>query len=172
MKTINQNIKILCLSLLLIIAACSPNEGYEDYTVEKSSVSEMASDWWVIALEPDGVTPAYGGNYVIVTTSNTADDNGSTMLIDDHQNWFEFRTKINANVSDLTFTSSDNIELYYDGEIQITNGSITRGSYTTPTGRTVDEIYFEVEVDWDPGTVYIFKGFKRTGFLEDEDPNY
>ncbi|WP_298263452.1 lipid-binding protein [uncultured Lutibacter sp.] len=164
-------IKLLILGLLLV-TACSPNEEYEDFTVEKSSVSAMASDWWVIALEPDGVTPAFGGDYVLVTTSNSVEDDGSTMIIDDHQNYFEFRTKIDVNVSSLTFTGKDNVELYYDGEILLTNGSITKDSFTTTTGRTVDEIYFEAEFDWYPGTTFIFKGHKRTGFLEDENPHY
>ena len=165
-------IKIIILSLTLVVASCSPNEGFEDYTVEKSSLSEVASDWWVIALEPDGVTPAFGGDYVKVTTSNTSADDGSTMLIDDHQNWFEFRTKINMNLSDLTFTGTDNVELYYNGEILLANGSITKGSYVTESGTIVDEIYFEAEFDWFAGTTFIFKGHQRTGFLEDENPHY
>ena len=164
-------IKILMLSLLLI-TACSPNEGYEDYTVVESPVNNMAGDWWVIALEPDGVTPAFGGDYVMVTTTNTAADDGVTMLIDDHQNYFEFRTKIDINSSDRTFTGNDNVELYYDGEIVLGNGSMTSNTYTTTTGTAVDEIYFEAEFDWFAGVTFIFKGHKRTGFLEDENPHY
>jgi len=164
-------IKILMLSLLLI-TACSPNEEYEDYTVVESSVKSMAADWWVIALEPDGVTPAFGGDYVQVTTTNTAADDGLTMIIDDHRNWFEFRTKIDVNLSDRTFTGTDNVELYYDAEIVLQNGNMTSNTYTTLTGTSVDEIYFEAEFDWYPGTTFIFKGHKRTGFLEDEYPHY
>lgn len=164
-------IKILMLSLLLI-TACSPNEEYEDYTVVESSVKSMAADWWVIALEPDGVTPAFGGDYVQVTTTNTAADDGLTMIIDDHRNWFEFRTKIDVNLSDRTFTGTDNVELYYDAEIVLQNGNMTSNTYTTLTGTSVDEIYFEAEFDWFPGITFIFKGHKRTGFLEDEYPHY
>lgn len=164
-------IKLIIFSLILI-TACTPNELYEEYTVVESSVNNMASDWWVIALEPDGVTPAFGGDYVRVTTTNTAADNGVTMLIDDHQNYFEFRTKIDVNLSDRTFTGADNVELYYDGEIVLGNGSMTSNTYTTTSGTNVDEIYFEAEFDWYPGTTFIFKGHKRTGFLEDENPHY
>ena len=164
-------IKLLILGLLLV-TACAPNEEFEDFTVEKSSVLEMAGDWWVIALEPDGVTPAFGGDYVHVTTTNTAEDDGVTMLIDDHQNYFEFKTKINVSLNNLTFTGADNVELYYDGEIILENGKITKNSYTTNSGNVVDEIYFEAEFDWYPGTTFIFKGHKRTGFLEDQNPHY
>ncbi|WP_298288581.1 lipid-binding protein [uncultured Lutibacter sp.] len=164
-------IKLLILGLLLV-TACSPNEGYEDYPVEKLSLSEVASDWWVIALEPDGVTPAFGGDYVLVTTYNTGDNDGKTMFIDDHQNFFEFKTKIDVNLSDKTFTGKDNVELYYDGEILLSNGSITKSSYITTSGTAMDEIYFEAEFDWYAGTTFIFKGHKRSGFLQDENPNY
>lgn len=170
-KTMKHTIKILFLSLVLMVS-CSPNEGYEDIELAESSVLVMASDWWVIALEPDGVTPAFGGDYVMVTTTNDASDDGSTMIIDDHQNYFEFRTKIDVDLSSRTFTGKDNVEMYYDGEILLANGSMTQKTFTTTTGTQVDEIYFEAEFDWFPGTTFIFKGHKRTGFLEDENPHY
>ncbi len=46
------------------------------------------------------------------------------------------------------------------------------GLTITLSGMQVDEIYFEAEFDWDPGINYIFKGHKRTGFAEDENPHY
>ncbi|NOR27201.1 MAG: hypothetical protein GQ540_01595 [Lutibacter sp.] len=163
-------IKILILSLLLV-AACSPNEGYEDYTVAESSVNTMAADWWVIALEPDGETPAYGGDYVTLSTYNTAADDG-VMWIDDHFNWMEIKTKVITNTSGLTFTGDDGIEVLYGGTVILTNGTITKETYITTSNTLVDEIYFEAEFDWAPGVNYVFKGHKKTGFLEDENPHY
>lgn len=164
------------ISVILFIAAftsCESEEGFEDITVIQSSTpKELTSDWYVVALWPDDLTPAFGGDYVVVTTSNSADNDRTTMIIDDHRNWMEFRTKIDINPSDLTFTGSDGIELYFDGAITLTSGSVTKGTFTTITGAVVDEIHFEAEFDWFPGTSFVFLGHKRTGFLEDESPHY
>lgn len=51
-------------------------------------------------------------------------------------------------------------------------GMITRETYTTASNTVVDEISFDAEFSWDPGTVYKFIGHWRTGFLEDENPHY
>jgi len=143
----------------------------EDSDVGGTSVEAMSGDWWVVALQPDGVTPAYGGDYVQFTTYNTAANDGG-MWVDDHYNWMEIKTRVITNTSNLTFTGDDGIEVLYGGAVTLTNGSITEGTYTTASNTAVNEIYFEAEFDWDPGINYIFKGHKRTGFPEDENPHY
>jgi len=155
--------------ILIIFTSC---DEVEDIEVGGTSVEEMSGDWWIIALEPDGVTPAYGGDYVQFTTNNTAADDG-TMWIDDHKNWMEIKTRVNTNVNELSFSGEDDaIETYYDGTVNLKNGKISKKSYTTESNTLVDEIYFEVEFDWAAGTVFQFKGHKRTGFAEDENPHF
>ena len=169
----NTKYKLILGTLLIIVFSVftSCDEG-GDPDPGATSVVELAGDWWVIALEDDGETPAYGGDYVEFTTYNTAADDG-TMWIDDNDNWMEIKTRVSTNVTALTFSGEPNSpELYTDGTVTVTNGKITKGTYTTTSNTLVDEIYFEAEFDWDPGYVYKFKGHKRTGFLEDEDPLY
>ncbi|MBL4724279.1 MAG: hypothetical protein JKY73_02595 [Lutibacter sp.] len=168
----NNKYKLIFGALLILVFSIftSCDEGGEP-DPGATSIVEMAGDWWVIALEPDGVTPAFGGDYVRLSTYNTAADEGG-MWVDDHGNWMEIKTKVIANVSNLSFTGDDGIEHITGGTVVLVNGSIMKETYTTESNTLVDEIYFEAEFDWFPGTVFIFKGHKRTGFLEDENPHY
>ncbi|WP_339916782.1 lipid-binding protein [Yeosuana marina] len=169
MKNINIIKVFILLCTVSLFVSC--DEG-GDPDPGGTNVEAIAGDWWVIALEPDGVTPAYGGDYVQFSTYNTAaNDNG--FWLDDNDNWMEIKAKASLNVDGMTFSSEPNTpELYTDETVTVTNGMITKNSYTTTSNTTVDEISFEAEFSWDPGTVYKFVGHKRTGFLEDENPNY
>jgi hypothetical protein len=158
--------------LLMVFSTFTACDKVEDIDVGGTSVESMSGDWWIVALEPDGVTPAYGGDYVHFSTFNTAADNGD-MWITDFGNWFEIKTVVSTNVKNLTFEGEAGAEeAITGGTITISNGVITKNSYQTASNTMVDAIQFEVEIDWAPGTVFIFKGHKRTGFPEDEDPHY
>jgi hypothetical protein len=137
-----------------------------------TNVEAIAGDWWVVALNPDGQSTAFGGDYVQFSTYNTA-ANDDTFWLDDHNNWMQIKSKATANLNVLTFVSEVNTpELYTDETVTVTNGVFTRGTFTTASNTKVDEISFDAEFSWDPGTVYKFKGHFRTGFLEDENPHY
>jgi len=157
---------------MMVFVTFTSCDKVEDLNVGGTSVESMSGDWWVVALNTDGVTPAYGGDYEHFTTYNTAANDGGLWL-DDNDNWMEIKSKVTANVDAFTFTGEPNaLELYTNGTVTVSNGKITKKSYTTASNTLVDEIYFEAEFDWDPGTTYVFKGHKRTGFVEDENPHY
>jgi len=167
----NKNIiKLVILSVFFtVFTSC---DEVEDIDVGGTSVEIMSGDWWVVALEPDGVTPAYGGDYVHFTTYNTAANDGG-LFLDDNGNWMEIKTKVTTNLNNLTFSGeADALEHITGGTVTVTNGSITLKSYVAASNTKVNGITFEAEFDWDPGTVYVFKGHKRTGFPEDENPHY
>ncbi len=158
----------LALVLITSLSSCVS----DDSVTETIEVEEIAGGWWVIALEPDGVTPAYGGDYVKFNTYNTA-SNDLTFWLDDHGSWMELKAVATVDLSDLTFSSDvDTPELITGETVTITNGVITKDSYTTASNTIVDEISFEAEFSWDPGTVYIFKGHKNTAKVEDLNPHF
>lgn len=162
----------LIFTFVLFATTVACTEGYEDYNppYKDSSLQPLTSDWFIIALFPDG-SPAYGGDYEIFTTANTS--NGDSLWIDDHGNWMEIKTKVTADLNDLTFFGKQDAEEFITGgTITVSNGKIIKDAYTTTTESIVDSIYFEAEFDWDPGTVYKFAGHQRTGFLEDESPHF
>lgn len=168
---INKFKYFLSAILLVVFTTFTSCDEVDDLDVGGTSVEAMAGDWWVAAFNPDGTTPAYGGDYVHFSTYNTAADDGGLWL-NDFDNWMQIETRVMANVSGLTFSGNvDEEEIITGGTVTVTNGLVTKASYATTSNTMVDEIYFEAEFDWDPGTVYVFKGHKRTGFPEDEDPH-
>lgn len=166
-------IKLIALSIALVVFACNSNEdGYADYPEVNSEQISMSGDWWIVALQPDGTTAAFGGSYQKFTISNTSKDTDS-IWIDDHGNWMEIKTKVKTNLNDLTFSGKANAdELITGGKVSVNGGKIWKNIVTVASKSKVDSIYFEAEFDWAPGTVYKFAGHKRSGFSEDENPSY
>ncbi|WJJ96714.1 lipid-binding protein [Algibacter luteus] len=153
-------IKILLLSCLLI-TACETEEGYEDFPVPTSSVNAMSGDYYVQTF--------FGGSLVLdyqfITISNSNADNGTEIQITDDHIW-PFKAVVPVNLNNLTFAGSD----LTSGDITVTisNGVIVKNGTTSTSGVVADMISFDGEFSDDPGNVYHFEGYKRTGFLEDE----
>jgi Lipid-binding putative hydrolase len=168
MKILKNNIIKVLFGILLFASFTSCDEG-GDPDIGMTNTGQFAGDWHIIALEPDGVTPAFGGTYNLFSTYN-ASSNDENFWIDDHNSWMQIKSKVQAtDFANLTFAGQvDSPELYTGGTVTVTNGKILKASAESFGGHVVDSIYFEAEFDWDPGTVYKFAGHKRTGFLEDE----
>ncbi|ETN96726.1 lipid-binding protein [Zhouia amylolytica] len=164
--------KFLFIAITIVTStlwiSCNDDEGYEDYDNFEAVTKDFNGDWFIIGYFPDG-SIAYGGGYVLYTTSNTA-ANDENFWIDDHGAFFEIKTTVQADLDDLVFSGPENApELITGGTVTVSNGKIIKnGGRGSATGTVVDSIYFEAEFDWDPGTVYQFAGHKRSGFLEDE----
>ena len=95
--------------------------------------------------------------------------NDENFWIDDHDNTFELKTKVQViDFNTLTFSATNSEEMYLGDNVNVTNGKILKNAAHSFGGHVVDSIYFEVEYVDDPGTIYKFAGHKRTGFLEDE----
>lgn len=169
MKNIKIYRVVLVLFTLSLFVSC--DEG-GDPDPGGTSVQDIAGDWWAVALNPGGETTAFGGDYVQFSTYNTA-ANDNTFWVDDHNNWMQLKARVTLNADRLTFQSEANTpELYTDETVTITNGLITRDVFTTESNTLVDQITFNAEFSWDPGTVYEYVGHFRTGFLEDENPHF
>ena len=56
----------------------------------------------------------------------------------------------------------------YDIKVKVLGGSIELGTYEAASKTKTDAINIELEWSDDPGTTYRYKGYRRTGFLEDE----
>jgi len=159
-------LKYMVVVFVTILSSCSPNEGYEDFTLDKSPVIEMSGDWYVQTFVGSDVV----GGYSLITTSNTSADDGTEIQIFDQQNIWWFNAKVPVNLGALTF-AGDDLASDVDGyeiTVNITNGSIVKGGTISTSGKTTDSISFDIEFSDDPGTIYTIAGYKSTGFLEDE----
>lgn len=156
------------IAVILFITAftsCETEEGYEDYTVERTSVIDMTGDWYIQTFFDGDLVL----DYELVTLSNTAADNGEIQIFDDHI--WPFTAKVPVDLNNLTFSGNDLADLVSDGAVTvtITNGVIVKnGTTSSGLGVTTNSISFDAEFSDDPGSVYHFEGYKRTGFLEDE----
>lgn len=165
--------------LLVVFIACitfACDEG-GDPDPGGTNVENMSGDWYVQEAT-DGVG---SGDYFLISTYNTANNKGTEMWIDDNLNYWWFKAKCPVNSTSLTFSGNDlessveddddstpNVIETYDITVTVTGGAIVKGGATAPSGTVVDSITFDIEFSDDPGTVYTLKGYKRTGFLEDE----
>ncbi|GAA4236275.1 hypothetical protein GCM10022291_20230 [Postechiella marina] len=172
-KIILNKLSYLLLGLVFITFFVSCDQVESEPDSSPILIEDITGSWYIIGLEADGETPAYNGDYVKFDIYNTSENN-SDFWMDDHGDFFEIKSKATIDLSSLTFSSEANTEeLYSEGTVTISNGVITKNSFTTTgSGTTVDAINFEAEFSWDPGTTYLFKGHKRTAFPEDENPHY
>ncbi|MFT3687357.1 MAG: lipid-binding protein [Phycisphaerales bacterium] len=167
MNKLKNKLTIAFFGLLVLVSFTSCDEG-GDPDPGGTTTQKFAGDWHIIVLEDDGVTPAFGGGYNLFSTYN-ASSNDNNFWIDDHDSFWELKTKVQAtDFTNLTFSATDAEELYLGDNVNITNGKIMKNAAHSFGGHVVDSIYFELEYVDDPGTIYKFAGHKRTGFLEDE----
>lgn len=138
-----------------------------------TKVVDMAGDWYV-KLMIDG-EDVYHIGYYLLSTYNTAANDGQEMWVDDHELW-PTKVKVPVNVESMTFEGSTLNNLYsyeLQGEtispdVTITDGKVLMDAATTSGGNTADSIHMNIEFSDDPGTVYTIAGYRRTGLLEDE----
>ncbi|WNH13405.1 lipid-binding protein [Thalassobellus suaedae] len=176
MDTIKKYI-VLVLIGIIAFTSCETEEGYEDYTVENTNLSDMSGDWYVEVFVDDDLV----SDYIRITTSNSASSENSLQIYD-HFNFWWMNVAVPADLSSLTFSGTDLLSSVedddtdttdvfetYDVNVNVSNGSVIKdGTVTSGTGNVADLISFDVEFADDPGTIYHFEGYKRSGFLEDE----
>lgn len=56
----------------------------------------------------------------------------------------------------------------YGITVTVSGGTVELGTFEAPSKTKADAINIELEWSDDPGTKYRYKGYRRTGFLEDE----
>ncbi|MCL2027389.1 MAG: hypothetical protein FWG79_02765 [Bacteroidales bacterium] len=174
-----KNIKnILLIALVTIVAmACRKTEDPGG-----TNVQAMCGEWQVYVVEWDGWHDYEEDGPIKLITSNTAANVNNKMRIDfDYYNFV-----VDCNLATETFSVTNSLSRYwddadpYEADITLTNGKITRGVVEMPSGtRKQDKIEMTIELGelkYAPtGTVVLpaetvtIVGYRRTGFLEDEN---
>ena len=165
MKNITKIFLASALIGSLFFTSCEDG-GYDDYGMEGTPAMQMSGEWYIDII--DEASGDVLGTHFYHETYDTNEGN-NTMIIDDHQNGYWLKGKVNVNLNDLTFTATDEENQNDPGTtFNITEGKILKNAAHSPTGSVVDSIYFKGEFSYDPGTIIIFSGYKRTGFIEEE----
>ncbi|MDQ6529529.1 lipid-binding protein [Flavobacterium sp. LHD-85] len=167
MKKLKLNITRVLVAILVLTSFVACDE-VGDTDPGGTSTESMAGDWYVQTL----VNGVVVHDYALISTYNTAANDGKEFWIDDHGNVWDFKVKSPATVSSLSFAGSNLASSVdgYDVTVNITDGKVTKNDTKSSGGHTVDGISFKATFsdDDNPGTVYEIKGYKRTGFPEDE----
>ena len=169
MKNIKSNIGKLFFGIIAIttFASCNDDEerGYETFTVINTATAALNGEWYVDII--DEATGNVLAEHVLHKTFD-ANDNGK-MYIDDLKAGYYIKGKLNTDVNALTFSTTDEENLVDPGTtFSVTEGKILKNAAHSKGGNVVDSIYFKATFSYDPETVIIFAGHKRSGFLEDE----
>ena len=162
MKVLKYITALLALSIVMV--SC---ETYDDPEVKYSSTYPVSGEWYIEYY----VGNSQVSDYLLHTISNTAADDRKEIWIGDDGHFWEYKVKCPVNMSSLTFSGSNLTSVVedYNIKVTITNGKVLEKVVLAPSGVKTDSIYFEVQFeDDDDALTYIAKGYKKTGFLEDE----
>lgn len=168
MKNIKKIFSNIFIGALFVgaLASCE-NQGYDDYGQETVPTAAMNGEWLIDISDTDGNV------YVTHAVHKMFELNGQVWISDrigsstNFTGWW-LETPLNANLGNLTFSATDELNTADESVVTITNGKILRDAAISASGVVVDSIYFEGVFDYDPNTTLIFSGIERTGFTEDE----
>jgi hypothetical protein len=159
---------------LFLITSCEKEEA------GGTAAKALAGEWYVTVTAVDdngGVVyedeDLFGIGHFHLDTYNTSSNSDTEMWIDDNENFWEFKTKINIDLAAKTFQTTDAQNEYYDCKVTISNGKILYGAATTPSKMPADSIVFNISFDDDPypGAYgyanYRIAGYRYTGFEND-----
>lgn len=148
---------------VLSLGACK-----KEQPIGGTAVESLAGEWWV---QIDG-----SGDYYGISSYNTAENSSTQMWLNFTNFWGSSDQtvfgKVNVNLADKTITGQKvaNAGTYKGGiTFNVTNGKVTTNGTVGPSSNApTDAITLDVEFSDDPGTIYHFKGYKRTRFVGDD----
>lgn len=157
----------MCKKLIFIaIALFAMGACKKSFDPGATKVVKVANEWWV-QYYVGGV--AQNPKFTKLSTYNVAANNDS-IWVDDFGNFWDFKVRAMADLTNLTFAVANAQNVSYDSKVTITEGKIMAKAAKSATGVVTDSIYFKVVFNDDPvpGTVYEVKGSARTGWAEDD----
>ncbi len=161
---------ILLLFSLTVFFSC---ENYPDYEIEHTPIYPLSGEWRVRITDMSADT-IVGHTMYVLGTYNTADNDKDSM-------WIRItatvpakigtlRGKIPCNVPDLNFsaTNTSDISVATKSSFTITEGKITLNAIDMPSKVKADKISFKYTTSKAPGKTFLFEGYRRTLWPEDE----
>lgn len=150
-----------------------------------TAVEKMAGHWVVSVdvidlSEGDSVNLGdyFGFGSFDFWTYNTASNSESELWVDDMENFWAVKSKCSCNLSNLTITGNDVLNVYTETDLpeddenyvepetcKITGKIIPNGALNLH-GKPNDSICVDMVYSTDPETVYRYTGTRYTGFYE------
>jgi hypothetical protein len=158
---------IIILFSLAVVNSC---ENYNDNPIEYSPIFPVSGEWRIRVTNT--TTSAVVGMYTF-STYNTSDNSSTEMWIRTTSNMGgglgTLRGKITCDVPNLSFSATDVRDISHaSATFSITDAKITPNEISMPSGVKADKISFRLTTSKVPGTTYLFEGYRRTLWPEDE----
>ncbi|GHT69650.1 hypothetical protein FACS189452_10410 [Bacteroidia bacterium] len=160
----------LLLAVTALVGSC---ENYTDEEIGYTPVFAVSGEWRIRVTDFDADTLVTTTMYTF-GTYNTADNSTSEIWIRTTSSMAgglgALRGKISCGLSDLTFgaTNANDISVAAGATFSITEGKITKDALSMPSGVKADKISFKYTTSKKPGKTYLFEGYRRTMWPEDD----
>lgn len=172
MKLTNR-VLIFFLTATISFTSCKKDE------VQGTATQETAGEWYVTAdaVKADGSLvekDVYGLGHFKIGTYNTVENTSDKMWLDDYDNFWTFKGKVDLNLSDKSFSGKTIKNAAAEGDeitFDITNGKVLKGAAKYPNGTVADSIVFEVKFSDDSPTGfdhYRISGVRYSGLVEND----
>ncbi len=173
--------KNISLKILTLFFGCFLFISCEKDEIGNTATEAMAGEWYVKvdAIDADGgvvYDDPFGNGHFHLDMYNTSNNDDNQMWIDENKNFqLHFKSKINVDLSSMTFSVDAGANEYEDNTITLTEGKLLKGAATTPGGAVADSIVFLISISDDTFPAdygydkYRIAGFRYTGLTSDED---
>ena len=152
------------LGMLIIVTIFSLSCKKDVHPGETAAV-KAAHGWWVTFTL--GGSDVYGLGTFFINTYNTS-ANDDSLWVDDLGHSWQFKVKTKIDYSNLTFSTNNAPNEYYNITVNLTEGKILPLAGKSKSGNVTDSIYFKANFSDDPSNTYVISGTARTSFIEDD----
>jgi len=150
---------------IFILLGCISFSCKKDFNPGETSAVKVANGWWV-TFKLGGADVYNLGTFFINTYNTSANDD--SMWVDDLGHSWQFKVKVPVDYSNLSFTTTNAQNEYYNITVNLTEGKILPKAGRSRSGNPTDSIYFKANFSDDPSNTYVISGTARTGFIEDD----
>lgn len=145
-----------------------------------TATEALAGEWQltVDAVDDAGnvvIEDPFGLGVTLGITYNTNENVADKMYVSDLGNFWDYTVVVNCDCNALTFSSGGDVQNEaYDCKVNIEDGKMLPGAATTPSGMPADSLIYYVSFSDDENpaaygyTKYKVSGYRRTGFVSDE----
>ena len=163
---------LISVALLLGFVSCE-----QELEIWESSTAQFDGNW-MLRYDHDvyGEDP-FGAGFTQHFIYNTTSNDGDSIWLEDHHNFWWYKVMVPVNQDDLTFGTTDTVinqDPGYNIKVILSNGKIYKDAVTLPSGLVVDSISFDIWFEDLEGSTGIESdvlrvgGYRQSGFPEDE----
>jgi hypothetical protein len=162
-KEMKKFIKYIMIACLAIVGVSSCETYSDNYKQDFSPIFPLCGEWKV------AITDVAAGTTVnsVIYTYDTADKSATQMWLWINVSKYGTKCKLTCDVKASTFSGSGAANTLLGGTNNVSDGKVVVNGADTPSGYKADSIEMTYYSSLTQKT-YKIKGFRRTGWPEDE----